>query len=166
MVKHGVRPIKQAQRRFRPKLVSQIEMEIVKLIEVGFIREVKYPTQIANIVPVKKKNGQIHVCVNLRDLNNVCPRDDISLPIIELMVDATTAHGTLSFMGGSLGYNQIRMVPRDEELTAFRTPKGIHCYKVMPFGLNNAGATYQHAMQKIFDDMLHKNVECYVMTWW
>ena len=51
---------------------------------------------------------------------------------------------------------------RDEELTAFRTPKGIYCYKVMPFGLNNAGATYQHAMQKIFDDMLHKNVECYV----
>ena len=53
-------------------------------------------------------------------------------------------------------------MPRDEELTAFRTPKGIYCYKVMPFGLNNAGATYQHDMQKIFDDMLHKNVECYV----
>ena len=82
-------------------------MEIVKLIEVGFIREVKYLTWIANIVPMKKKNGKIRVCVNFRDLNNVCPRDDISLPIIELMVDATTAHGTLSFMGGSLGYNQI-----------------------------------------------------------
>ncbi|KAL0349639.1 UNVERIFIED_CONTAM: Transposon Tf2-12 polyprotein [Sesamum radiatum] len=52
--------------------------------------------------------------------------------------------------------------PADEELTAFRTPKGIYCYKVMPFGLKNAGATYQRAMQKIFDDMLHKNVECYV----
>ena len=41
-------------------------------------------------------------------------------------------------------------------------PKGIYCYKVMPLGLKNAGATYQRAMQKIFDDMLHKNVECYV----
>ncbi|KAL0455335.1 UNVERIFIED_CONTAM: Transposon Tf2-12 polyprotein [Sesamum latifolium] len=56
----------------------------------------------------------------------------------------------------------IRMAPADEELTAFRTPKGIYCYKVMPFGLKNAGATYQRAMQRIFDDMLHKNVECYV----
>ena len=54
------------------------------------------------------------------------------------------------------------MAPRDEELTAFRTPKGIYCYKVMPFGLKNVGATHQRAMQKIFDDMLHKNVKCYV----
>ncbi|XP_019150530.1 PREDICTED: uncharacterized protein LOC109147323 [Ipomoea nil] len=54
------------------------------------------------------------------------------------------------------------MAPEDEDLTAFRTPKGIYCYKVMPFGLKNAGATYQQAMQTIFDDMLHKMVECYV----
>ena len=54
------------------------------------------------------------------------------------------------------------MTPRDEELTTFRTLKGIYYYKVMPFGLKNAGAIYQHATQKIFDDMLHKNVECYV----
>ncbi|RVX20075.1 Transposon Ty3-I Gag-Pol polyprotein [Vitis vinifera] len=65
-------------------------------------------------------------------------------------------------MDGSSGYNQIRMAAKDEELTTFHTPKGIYCYKVMPFGLKNAGATYQRAMQKIFNDMLHKNVECYV----
>ncbi|KAM1693092.1 hypothetical protein COP1_032428 [Malus domestica] len=88
--------------------------------------------------------------------------DNFPLPIIEIMVDATTGHEALSFMDGSSGYNQIRMALEDEELTAFRTPKGIYCYKVMPFGLKNAGATYQRAMQKIFNDMLHKNVECYV----
>ncbi|KAL0423226.1 UNVERIFIED_CONTAM: Transposon Tf2-12 polyprotein [Sesamum radiatum] len=54
------------------------------------------------------------------------------------------------------------MAPKDEELMAFRTPKGIYCYKVMPFGLKNAGAMYERTMQKIFDDKLHKNVECYV----
>ena len=54
------------------------------------------------------------------------------------------------------------MAPEDEELTAFRTPKGSYCYKVMPFGLKNAGATYQRAMQWIFDDILHKTVQCYV----
>ncbi|KAM1269164.1 hypothetical protein ACFX2H_001348 [Malus domestica] len=88
--------------------------------------------------------------------------DDFPLPIIEIMVDATTGHEALSFMDGSSGYNQICMALEDEELTAFRTPKGIYCYKVMPFGLKNAGATYQRTVQKIFNDMLHKNVECYV----
>ncbi|KAM2890623.1 hypothetical protein COP2_009027 [Malus domestica] len=78
------------------------------------------------------------------------------------MVDATTSHKALSFMDNSSGYNQIRMAFEDEELIAFRTSKGIYYYKVMPFGLKNTGATYQHAMQKIFNDMLHKNVECYV----
>ena len=78
------------------------------------------------------------------------------------MVDAIIGHEVLSFMDGSSGYNQIRMALEDEELTAFRTPKGIYCYKVMPFELKNAGATYQRAMQRIFDDILHKIVQCYV----
>ena len=78
------------------------------------------------------------------------------------MVDATTGHEALSFMDGSSGYNLIWMVLRDEELTAFRTLKGIYYYKVMPFGQKNVSATYQCVMQKIFDDVLHKNVECYV----
>ncbi|KAL0451384.1 UNVERIFIED_CONTAM: Transposon Tf2-12 polyprotein [Sesamum latifolium] len=117
---------------------------------------------ISSIVPVRKKNGQIRVCVDFRDLNNACPKDDFSLPIAELMMDATTGHEALSFMDGSSGYNQIRMAPADKELTAFRTPKGIYCYKVMLFRLKNIGVTYQRAMQRIFNDMLHKNVECYV----
>ncbi|KAL6189068.1 hypothetical protein ACLB2K_040458 [Fragaria x ananassa] len=102
----------------------------------------------------------MRVCVDFRNLNNACLKDDFPLPIIELMVDATTGHEALSFMDGSSGYNQIKMALEDEELTAFRTPKGIYYYKVMPFGLKNAGATYQCAMQKIFGDMLHKYVEC------
>ncbi|KAM1017383.1 hypothetical protein EV2_047991 [Malus domestica] len=65
-------------------------------------------------------------------------------------------------MDDSSRYNQIHMALKDDELTAFRTPKGIYCYKVMPFGLKNARATYQRSMQKIFNDMPHKNVECYV----
>ena len=78
------------------------------------------------------------------------------------MADATISHEVLSFMDGSSGYNQIRMAPKDEKLTAFRTPKGIYYYKVMPFRLKNASATYQWAMQRIFDDILHKIVQCYV----
>ena len=161
-IKHGTRPVKQAQRFFRPELVPKIEEELNKLIEAGFIREAKYPTWISSIVPVKKKNGKIRICVDFRNLNNACPKDDFPIPIAELTVDSTTGHEALSFMDGFSGYNQIRMTPTDEELTTFRTLKGNYCYKVMPFGLKNAGAAYQRTMQKIFDDILHKIVECYV----
>nr|GMD40709.1 uncharacterized protein LOC109150426 [Ipomoea batatas] len=80
-VKKACRPVKKAQRRFRPELIPSIEGEVNKLIETGFIREVKYPTWISSIVPVRKKNGQIHVCVDFRDLNVACPKDDFPLPI-------------------------------------------------------------------------------------
>jgi Reverse transcriptase (RNA-dependent DNA polymerase) len=60
------------------------------------------------------------------------------------------------------GYNQIKMAPEDEKHTTFCTPIGIYCYKVMPFGIKNTGATYQRAMTKIFDDLIHKIVEYYV----
>ncbi|XP_062114336.1 uncharacterized protein LOC133825400 [Humulus lupulus] len=157
-----VPPVKQSQRRIRPELISKIEAEIDKLIRVGFIREVKYPTWLANIVPVLKKNGQIRICVDYRDLNRACPKDEFPLPTTELLVDATTGFNALSFMDGFSGYNQIKMAPEDEELTTFRTPKGIYCYTVMPFGLKNAGATYQRAMATVFEDMLHNTIECYV----
>lgn len=78
------------------------------------------------------------------------------------MVDIASTHEVFSFMDGSSGYNQIRMAPEDERNTSFRTPIGVFCYTVMPFGLKNAGATYQRAMTKIFDDLIHKQVECYV----
>ncbi|KAL0354312.1 UNVERIFIED_CONTAM: Transposon Tf2-12 polyprotein [Sesamum angustifolium] len=117
---------------------------------------------ISSIVLVRKKNGQIRVCVDFRYLNNACPKDDFPLPIAELMVDTTMGHEALSFMDGLSRYNQIRMAPADEELTIFCTPKGIYYLKVMPFGLKNVGVTYQRAIQKIFNDMLPKNVECYV----
>ncbi|KAM2187963.1 hypothetical protein FF1_029878 [Malus domestica] len=162
VVKPGTRPIKQTQRRYRSELIPQIEAEIDKLIEACFIREVQYPKWISNIVIVLKKSGQIRVYVDFRDLNDACPKDDFPLLIIEIIVDATIGHKALSFMDDSSRYNQIHMVLEDEELIAFHIPKGIYCYKVMPFGLKNARATYQRAMQKIFNDRLHKNVECYV----
>ncbi|GAA0150442.1 hypothetical protein LIER_09386 [Lithospermum erythrorhizon] len=63
------------------------------------------------------------------------------------MINATTGNEELTCMDGSSEYNQIHMDPADEELTAFPTPKGVYCYKVMPFGLNNACFTYQRAMK-------------------
>jgi len=108
-IKKGASPKKQPQRRLRPELVPEIEKEVNKLIEARFIREVKYLTWIANMVPVRKKNGQLRICVDLRDLNEACPKGDFPLPVTELMIDSTTGHEALSFMDCTAGYNQIQM---------------------------------------------------------
>lgn len=90
----------------------------------------------------QEKNGQIQVCVDFRGLNNVGPKNEFPLPIIKFMVDVTIGYEVLSFMDRLLRYNQIQMAPKDKELTALCTLKGISCYKVMFFGLKNVGATY------------------------
>ncbi|KAF3658802.1 putative TMV resistance protein N-like [Capsicum annuum] len=85
--------------------------------------KLKYPTWISSIVRVRKKNGQIRVCVDLQDPNNACPKVDFPIPILEL-IDATTGYEVMSFMDSSSGYNQILTAPKDEKLIAFRTSKG------------------------------------------
>jgi hypothetical protein len=114
------------------------------------------------VVVVPKKDGKIRVCVDYRDLNKASPKDDFPLPHIDILVDNTARNATYSFMDGFSSYNQIRMAEEDKEKTTFLTPWGTFCYKVMPFGLKNAGATYQRAMVTLFHNMMHREVEVYV----
>ncbi|KAL1352204.1 hypothetical protein AAHE18_06G150000 [Arachis hypogaea] len=150
-VRKGATPVKQAPRKFSNKVEVQPNSS----------NQYK-PSWLANIVLVKKKNRQIQCCVNFRDLNKACPMDDFSLPDVDRMVYATAEFERFSFMDGFSGYNQIRMALGDEEKIAFRTPVGNFYYTVMPFGLKNAGSTYQRAMTAIFHDIMHDFVEDYV----
>lgn len=79
-----------------------------------------------------------------------------------MTVDLTIGHEMLSIMDGFSGYNQIRIADKDQHKTMFTTPWGTFCYRVMPFGLKNDGATYQHTTTTIFHDLLHKIMEDYV----
>ncbi|PKI44091.1 hypothetical protein CRG98_035518 [Punica granatum] len=97
-----------------------------------------------------------------RDLNRASPKDNFPLPHIDVMVDNTARHTQFSFMDGFSGYNQIQMAEEDKVKTTFITMCGTFCYKVMPFGLKNAGATYQRAMVTLFHDIMHKEIEVYV----
>ena len=122
---------------------------------------VNYPEWLANVVPIQKKDGKVRMCVYFQDLNKVNPKDDFLLPHIDNLVDNTTGHALLSFMDGFLGYDQIKMAPEDMEKTSFITPWGTYCNKVVPFGLKNAGATYQRATTTLLHDLIHKEVEVY-----
>ena len=116
--------------------------EVNKLLAANFIREVHYPEWLANVVMVKKANGKWRMCVDFTDLNQACPKDSFPLPRIDQLVDSTVGHKLLTFMDAFSRYNQIPMAEEDQEKTVFITSQGLYCYKVMPFGLKNAGATY------------------------
>ncbi|PKI49419.1 hypothetical protein CRG98_030189, partial [Punica granatum] len=126
-------PKRQQLRRQRASLLLRIKEEVVKQINAGFLEVCNCSEWVANIVPVEKKDGRVRVCVDYRDLNKASPKDNFPL----LHID-------------------------DKLKTTFTTMWGTFCYRVMPFGLKNAGATYQRAMVTLFHDMMHKEVEVYV----
>ncbi|XP_013617459.1 PREDICTED: uncharacterized protein LOC106323971 [Brassica oleracea var. oleracea] len=110
----------------------------------------------------KKKNGKWRVCIDFTDLNKACLKDSFPLPHIDRLVEATAGHELLSFMDAFSGYNQILMNPEDREKMSFITERGTYCYKVMPFGLKKAGATYQRLVNKMFSKQLGETMEVYI----
>ena len=135
-------PIRQKKRVFAQERDKAIAEEVRQLLKDGFIQEVYYPDWLANVVMVKKANGKWRMCVNFTNLNRACPKDSYPLIRIDTLVDSTARHELLSFMDAFSGYNQIKMNKEDQERTSFVTSQGLFCYKVMSFGLKNAGATY------------------------
>jgi hypothetical protein len=77
-------------------------------------------------------------------------------------VDSTAGCETLSFLDAYSGYHQIKMKESDQLATSFITPFGMYCYVTMPFGLRNAGATYQRCMNHVFGEHIGRTVEAYV----
>ncbi|XP_064999835.1 uncharacterized protein LOC135633826 [Musa acuminata AAA Group] len=158
----NARPVKQKPRRHALDRQRAIQEEVDRLLAAGFIEEAKYPQWLSNVVLMKKHNGSWRMCVDYTSLNGACPKDCYPLPKIDQLVDATAGHARLSFMDAYSGYNQIRMAPEDRERTAFLTDQGIYFYKVMSFGLKNAGATYQRTVNKMFAPQIGRNMEIYV----
>ena len=154
--------VRQKKKVFAPERDNAIKEEVQKLTLAKFIWEVYYPDWLANVVMVKKANENWRMCTDFTDLNKVCPKDSYPLPRIDQLVDSTAGHRLLSFMDAFFGYNQIRMDETDQEKTSFVTSQGLFCYKVMPFGLKNVGATYQRLVNHMFRPQIGRNVEVYV----
>jgi Reverse transcriptase (RNA-dependent DNA polymerase) len=145
-----------------PEHQATVKEEIRKLLKAGFIREMKYSEWIANTILVKNSKGSWRMYVDYTDLNKACPKASFPLPSIDQLVDSTVVFRCLSFVDAFSGYNQIRMLQFDEHKTTFVTDQGLNCYKVMSFGLKNAGAMYQRMVNKVFHKQLGRNMEAYI----
>ena len=139
-----------------------VRSEVAKLKQAGANKEVFYPQRLAKTMVVKKKTRKWRVCVDFTDLNKACPKDPFPMPKIDQLMDATVGHPWMSFLDAFQGYHQIPLALDDQEKTTFVTLIGNYYYKVMPFGLKNAGSTYQWMMTKMFEPQLGKNIEVYI----
>ncbi|KAM1193170.1 hypothetical protein ACFX1S_013606 [Malus domestica] len=155
--------VRQKRRSYDAERYEAMKAEVEKLKGIGFVREVNYPTWVANVILVKKnltKESLLlqkvlwRMCVDYTDLNKGCLKDSFSLSLIDRLIDSTAGCELLSFMDAYSRYNQILMNPPDQEHTAFTTDRRLYCYKVMPFGLKNAEATYQRLVNSMFAEQI------------
>ena len=84
------------------------------------------------------------------------------MPFMDLMLDRLGGKGWYYFLDGYSGYNQISVAPEDQEKTTFTCPYGTFAFKRMPFGLNNAPATFQRCMMSIFSDMVEDTIKVFM----
>ncbi|GKV21495.1 hypothetical protein SLEP1_g31472 [Rubroshorea leprosula] len=156
------KPVAQKRRLFGGERLQAIREEVEKLLQAGFVRKVDYYEWVANPVLVKKANGKWRMCIDYTNLNHTCPKDCYLMPSIDRLVEAASGNERLSLLDAYSGYHQVPMAPEDEEKTSFYAGDKIYCYVMMPFGLKNAGATYQKMVTIVFRAQIGKNLEVYV----
>nr|GEY42222.1 reverse transcriptase domain-containing protein [Tanacetum cinerariifolium] len=160
-IQEGYSPVRQKKRGQAPERTKAIQAEVQKLVEAGIMREVYYHDWLSNPVMVKKHDGSWRMYVDFTDLNKACPQDCYPLPEIEWKVESLCGYPFKCFLDAYKGYHQIQLAEPDEKKTAFHTGQGVYCYTKMPFGLKNAGATYQWLVDKAFNSQIGQNIEVY-----
>ncbi len=110
-----------------PHIALLVKAELEKLLSANFIRVINYVEWIPNIVPISKHDKSIWVYIDFKDLNKACPKDDFSLPNINMIVDMTMGYEMYSLMDDFSSYNQIKIAPKDQEKIAFTCAWGTFC---------------------------------------
>lgn len=165
MVSHPIEllddtPFKQRPRRIPPAMFSEIKQHLKQLLDGGIIRKSKSSWS-SNVVLCRKKNNELRMCVDYRQLNNRTKKDSYALPRVEDILDALSGNKYFTILDMKSGYHQIEVREHHKERTAFTVgPLGFFEYNRMPFGLVNAPATYQRLMEQCFEG-LHLDI-CYI----
>jgi hypothetical protein len=145
-LKPGIKPFRQKLRQINPILLPVVEREVKKLLDAKIIVPLKYSDWVEKLVPIRKKNGEIRLCVDFRNINNSSLKDNYPLPKMDHILEKVVGKNRMSMIDGFSNYNQIVVNEHDKEKTSFTIPWGTFMYDKMPFGLLNAGATFQCTM--------------------
>jgi hypothetical protein len=142
-LKENTKPFRKKLRQINPMLLPVMEKEVKKLLNEKIIIPLRYSEWVANLVPVRKNNGEIRLCVDFRNLNRSSKKYNYPLPKMEHILQKVTGATMMSMVDGFSGYNQVSVFPENREKTTFTNPWGTFMYAKIPFGLMNARATFQ-----------------------
>jgi hypothetical protein len=149
-LKVGSKPFRWNIRTFNPLLMSIIEKELKRMLDAKIIVPLRYSNWVAILVPVRKKSGEIRLCVDFINMNMCSLKDNYPLPMMDNILQRVIGAHKISMLDGYSRYNQIPVFEEEKDKTAFTTPWGTFMYGKMRFGLMNAGATFQRAMDIAF----------------
>ena len=120
------------------------------MYDVGIIVPLRYSKWVSNLLSMRKKIGEIRLCIDFGNLNKASLKENYPLPKMDHILQKVVGSKIISLLDGFLGYNQVLEHPYDQHNTTFTTPWGTFMYVKIPFGLTNAGATFQRAMDIAF----------------
>jgi hypothetical protein len=161
-LKEEAKPFRQKLKRINSMLLPIMEKEVNKLLDTQIIVPLRYSEWVANLVPVRKKSGEIRLYVDFRNQNRSSRKDNYPLSKMEHILQRVTCASRISMIDGFSSYNHISVPPEDKEKTTFTTPWRMFMYAKMPFGLMNAGVTFQRAMNIAFIGERDKFVVIYL----
>jgi hypothetical protein len=161
-LKPSFKPFRQKLRQINPIFLPVVEREVKNILDVKIIVPLRYSDWVANLVLVRKKSGKIRLCVDFRNLNKYSLKYNYPLPKMDDVLEKVVGENRMSMIDGFSGYNQIAVNEQDKEKTTFTTPWGTFMYDKMPFGLMNAGATFQCDMDITFVSERDKFVVIYL----
>ena len=158
LVKHHIEltdpiPFKESYRRIPPQMYDEVKAHIQEMLDLGAIRHSNSPWSSA-IVLVRKKDGRLRFCIELKKLNNRMVKDAYSLPRIETLLDTFLGSTIFTTLDLKAGYWQVEMAEECKAFTAFTCgPLGFYECETMPFGATNAPATFQRLMHNCLGDL-------------
>jgi len=139
---NDARLIRQPQWRLNPHLRDIVKAKLQKLLDVNFIYPISDSKWVSPLVVVLRNNGKWWICVEYRELNKATQKDHFPLPFIDQVLDTLAGKKFFSFLDGFSGYNQIEIALEDQDKTTFTCPWRTFAYRVLPFGLCKAPATF------------------------